>query len=47
MAIRRYKWCGWTRAGRVEVRFGNGITLEEYVYLGPRPAALSWLPSVP
>jgi len=46
-AIRLYERCGWTRAGRVGVRFRNGITLEEYVYLGPRPAALSWFPSAP
>ena len=46
-AIRLYEQCGWTRAGQVEVRFGNGITLAEYVYLGPRPVALSWFPSAP
>ena len=46
-AIRLYERCGWTRAGRVEVRFRNGITLGEYVYLGPGPAALSWFPSAP
>ena len=36
-AIALYESAGWTRAGQVTVRFGDGNTLTEYVYLGPRP----------
>ena len=28
---------GWSRAGEITVRFRDGNTLNEYVYLGPRP----------
>jgi GNAT superfamily N-acetyltransferase len=38
-AIRLYESCGWVRAGQVTSRFGQGPEVEEFVYLGPRPAA--------
>jgi GNAT superfamily N-acetyltransferase len=34
-AIKLYESCGWTRAGRVTVKMSNGISLDEFVYLGP------------
>jgi GNAT superfamily N-acetyltransferase len=38
-AIALYERCGWTRAGQVSVRFRDGTSLTEYVYLCPqRPA---------
>jgi GNAT superfamily N-acetyltransferase len=42
-AMRLYESCGWTRAGEVTVRFPNGVTITEHVYLGPRanPPALT------
>ena len=36
-AIALYESAGWTRAGEITVRFRDGSTLNEYVYLGPRP----------
>jgi GNAT superfamily N-acetyltransferase len=36
-AIALYESVGWTRAGQITVRFRDGNTLTEYVYLGPRP----------
>ncbi len=36
-AIALYESAGWTRAGEITVRFRDGNTLNEYVYLGPRP----------
>jgi GNAT superfamily N-acetyltransferase len=36
-AIALYESQGWTCAGAVTVRWGNGRTLTEYVYLGPEP----------
>lgn len=38
-AISLYESCGWMRAGQVVVRLGDGIELEELVYLGPRRPA--------
>ncbi len=35
-AIALYESAGWTRAGQITVRFRDGNTLNEYVYLGPR-----------
>jgi GNAT superfamily N-acetyltransferase len=46
-AIRLYESCGWIRAGAVTVTFRDGNSLDELVYLGPRPPALSWNPSGP
>jgi GNAT superfamily N-acetyltransferase len=34
-AIALYERCGWVRAGSVTIRFENGQSLDEYVYLGP------------
>jgi len=34
-AIRLYESCGWTRAGEATVRFDDGASLDEFVYLGP------------
>ena len=34
-AIALYESQGWTRAGQVTVRWSDGRTLTEYVYLGP------------
>lgn len=34
-AISLYEHCGWVRAGQVAVELSGGVTLEEYVYLGP------------
>ncbi len=36
-AVALYESAGWTRAGEITVRFRDGSTLTEYVYLGPRP----------
>lgn len=36
-AIRLYESCGWVRAGAVSVTFRDGNSLDELVYLGPRP----------
>jgi GNAT superfamily N-acetyltransferase len=46
-AIRLYESCGWVRAGAVTVTFRDGNSLDELVYLGPRPPALSWDASGP
>jgi GNAT superfamily N-acetyltransferase len=35
-AIALYESRGWTRAGTITVRFKDGNTLEEHVYLGPK-----------
>jgi len=35
-AARLYENCGWTRAAQVTVRFNDGMSLQEYVYLAPR-----------
>jgi len=37
-AIALYERSGWTRAGTATVRFRDGHTLDEYVYLGPAQA---------
>jgi GNAT superfamily N-acetyltransferase len=37
-AIALYESQGWTRAGQVTVRWSDGSTLTEYVYLGPETA---------
>ncbi len=37
-AINLYEQCGWVRAGEVTVRFSDGTTLNEFVYLGPAQA---------
>lgn len=37
-AIALYESRGWVRAGMITVRFKDGHTLDEYVYLGPAPA---------
>jgi GNAT superfamily N-acetyltransferase len=37
-AIALYESRGWTRAGTITVRFKDGNTLTEHVYLGPRAA---------
>lgn len=34
-AIALYESAGWTRAGEITVRWSDGATLAEYVYLGP------------
>jgi ribosomal protein S18 acetylase RimI-like enzyme len=34
-AIALYERSGWTRAGTATIRFGDGHTLDEHVYLGP------------
>ena len=36
-AIRLYEECGWTCAGKVTATFGQGLSVDELVYLGPRP----------
>jgi GNAT superfamily N-acetyltransferase len=36
-AIALYESRGWVRAGMVTVRFSDGHSLNEYVYLGPEP----------
>lgn len=36
-AIALYERSGWTRAGTATIRFGDGHTLDEYIYLGPAP----------
>ena len=36
-AIALYESRGWTRAGTITVRFKDGNTLTEHVYLGPNP----------
>jgi GNAT superfamily N-acetyltransferase len=46
-AIRLYESCGWVRAGAVTVTFRDGNSLDELVYLAPRPPALSWEASGP
>lgn len=38
-AIRLYEKEGWIRAGQVTAKFGDGIELEEIVFLGPVPDA--------
>ena len=38
-AIALYESQGWTCAGAVTVRWGDGRTLAEYVYLGPEPGS--------
>jgi GNAT superfamily N-acetyltransferase len=35
-AIALYESAGWTRAGEITVRWSDGRTLPEYVYLGPQ-----------
>jgi GNAT superfamily N-acetyltransferase len=40
-AIALYESMGWTCAGAVTVRWGDGRTLTEYVYLGPEPDSAS------
>lgn len=37
-AINLYEQWGWVRAGEVTVRFSDGKTLDEFVYLGPAQA---------
>jgi GNAT superfamily N-acetyltransferase len=37
-AIALYENSGWVRAGMITVRFSDGHSLDEYVYLGPEPA---------
>jgi len=37
-AIALYQRLGWTRAGQATVRFSNGHSLDEYVFLGPSPS---------
>jgi GNAT superfamily N-acetyltransferase len=34
-AIALYEHLGWTRAGQATIRFSNGHSLDEYVYLAP------------
>jgi len=34
-AIALYESAGWTRAGEITVRWSDGHTMTEYVYLGP------------
>jgi GNAT superfamily N-acetyltransferase len=36
-AIRLYDTCGWVRVGMVTSTFGEGLSVDEFVYLGPRP----------
>jgi GNAT superfamily N-acetyltransferase len=36
-AVRLYESCGWIRAGQVTVRLGDSLSIDELVYLGPRP----------
>ena len=36
-AIALYEKCGWKRAGQVTSRYGDGVALDEFVYLGPEP----------
>jgi len=36
-AIALYERTGWTRAGTTTVRFRDGHTLDEHIYLGPAP----------
>jgi GNAT superfamily N-acetyltransferase len=36
-AIALYESSGWTRAGKVTIRFSDEHSIDEYVYLGPRP----------
>ena len=43
-AIALYESRGWTRAGQVTVRWSDGRTLTEYVYLGPEPDRASGHP---
>jgi GNAT superfamily N-acetyltransferase len=38
-AIELYDRCGWVRAGKITVRWGDYPEVEELVYLGPRPPA--------
>jgi GNAT superfamily N-acetyltransferase len=42
-AISLYESCGWVRAGKITVRFSDGSTLDEYVYVGGEPGSLSIL----
>lgn len=44
-AIAVYEGSGWTRAGTVTVRFRDGNTLEEHVYLGPAATRADASPS--
>ena len=39
-AVALYESAGWRRLGQVEVRFGSGDTLVEYVYSAPGPKGL-------
>jgi GNAT superfamily N-acetyltransferase len=36
-AIRLYDACGWVRVGKVTSTFGEAFSVDEFVYLGPRP----------
>jgi GNAT superfamily N-acetyltransferase len=36
-AVRLYEEAGWRRAGIVTVTLGRDVSLEEIVFLGPRP----------
>ena len=36
-AISLYEECGWTRVGTVTTTFGPGFSVDEFVYVGPRP----------
>jgi GNAT superfamily N-acetyltransferase len=36
-AIRLYEECGWTRLGMVTTALGSGLSIDEFVYLGPQP----------
>jgi GNAT superfamily N-acetyltransferase len=36
-AVALYEGSGWTRVGTATIRFGDGHTLDEHVYLGPAP----------
>ncbi len=36
-AIKLYEASGWVCAGEVTSRFGDGTSLDEFVYLGPFP----------
>jgi hypothetical protein len=36
-AIRLYDECGWVRVGMVTSTFGQGLSVDEFVYLGPSP----------
>jgi GNAT superfamily N-acetyltransferase len=37
-AIRLYEECGWTCAGKVTTTLSQGFSVDEFVYLAPRPA---------